>query len=96
MRYGPGANSLAVLNGQGPGKPLSADLVPTNTPLHAGRDLRHQRTAQTPTSPADIPVATVVPSANGATASQESVTLQPLADLAHLRYVSVLVYGPSS
>ena len=41
-------------------------------------------------------MATVVSTSNGATASQESVTLEPLADLSHLRYVSVLLYGPSS
>ena len=41
-------------------------------------------------------MARVVTSANGVTASQESVTLAPLVDLAHLRYVSVLQYGPSA
>jgi len=41
-------------------------------------------------------VATVTSTSNGTTASQESVNLQPLADLSHLRYVSVVVYGPSS
>jgi cell shape-determining protein MreC len=41
-------------------------------------------------------VARVVSTTNGATASQESVALQPWADLSHLRYVSVLLYGPSS
>jgi cell shape-determining protein MreC len=46
--------------------------------------------------PGDIPVATVVATSNGATASQETVTLHPLADLSHLRYVSVLLYGPST
>ena len=37
VRYGPAPpGSLAVLNGQGAGKPLVADLVPTNTPLTVG------------------------------------------------------------
>jgi rod shape-determining protein MreC len=95
VRYSTGANSLAVVSGHGPGKPLSADLVPTNTPLPAGTTFI---TSGLPNAdfPGDIPVATVTSTSNGTTASQESVTLQPLADLSHLRYVSVVIYGPSS
>ena len=36
VRYGPAPAPLAVLTGQGAGKPLSAQLVPSNTPLTAG------------------------------------------------------------
>jgi rod shape-determining protein MreC len=95
VRYGPGANSLAVISGHGPGKPLSASLVPPNTPLAVGQTFI---TSGLPNAefPGDIPVATVVSTSNGATASQESVVLEPRADLSHLRYVSVLLYGPSS
>ncbi len=95
VRYGPGANSLAVINGHGPGKPLSANLVPTNTPLPPGTTFI---TSGLPNAdfPGDVPVATVTSTSNGTTASQESVNLQPLADLSHLRYVSVVIYGPSS
>ncbi len=46
--------------------------------------------------PAGIPVAKVVASRTGATASEESVTLEPLADLVHLSYVAVVLWGPSS
>ena len=95
VRYGPGADSLAVISGHGPGKPLSAALVPTNTPLPPGTTFI---TSGLPNAdfPGDIPVATVTSTSNGTTASQESVNLQPLADLSHLRYVSVVIYGPSS
>jgi rod shape-determining protein MreC len=95
VRYGTGADSLAVVSGHGPGKPLSAGLVPTNTPLPPGTTFI---TSGLPNAdfPGDIPVATVVSTSNGTTASQESVNLQPLADLSHLRYVSVVVYGPSA
>jgi rod shape-determining protein MreC len=95
VRFGSGADSLAVINGHGPGKPLSAGLIPTNTPLKVGENFI---TSGLPNAeyPGDIPVATVVSTSNGATASQESVNLEPLADLSHLRYVSVLLYGPSS
>ena len=95
VRYGSGANSLAVISGHGPGKPLSAELVPTNTVLPPGTTFI---TSGLPNAdfPGDIPVATVTSTSNGTTASQESVNLQPLADLSHLRYVSVVIYGPSS
>ncbi len=95
VRYGPGSDTLAVISGHGPGKALSAGLVPTNTPLPPGTTFI---TSGLPNAdfPGDIPVATVTSTANGTTASQESVNLQPLADLSHLRYVSVVIYGPSS
>jgi rod shape-determining protein MreC len=93
--YGPAPGSLAVLTGQGSGKPLAADLVPSNTPLTGG-EVFTTSGLQGAIYPKDIPVASVVTSKTGATASQESVTLEPLADLAHLRYVSVVLWGPSS
>ncbi len=96
VRYGPGDNSsLAVLDGQGAGKPLAADLVPNNKPLTAG-EVFTTSGLEGASFPPGIPVATVVASKTGVTASQESVTLQPLANLTHLRYVSVVLWGPSS
>jgi len=93
--YGPAPGSLAVLNGTGSGKPLSADLVPSNTPLTDGEVFS---TSGLPGAlfPPGIPVATVKASHTGSSASQESVSLQPLADLSHLRYVSVILWGPSA
>jgi rod shape-determining protein MreC len=93
--YGPAPGSLAVLNGTGPGKPLSADLVPSNTPLTPGEVFT---TSGLPGAlfPPGIPVATVTSAHTGTTANQESVSLQPKADLAHLRYVSVVLWGPST
>jgi rod shape-determining protein MreC len=88
------AGSLAVLNGQGSGKALSGDLVPTNTPLTNG-EIFTTSGLQGAIFPGGIPVAKVVSSKTGSTASQESVALQPLADLSHLRYVSVVLWGPS-
>jgi rod shape-determining protein MreC len=95
VRYGPSPGSLAVLTGQGSGKPLSADLVPSNTPLTDG-EVFITSGLQGAIFPGGIPVAQVTTSKNGSTSSQESVTLEPLADLAHLRYVSVLLWGPST
>ena len=93
-RYGPAPGSLAVLGGTGAGKPLSADLVPSNTPLTDG-EVFTTSGLQGALFPAGIPVARVVSSHTGDTASQESVSLQPEADLTHLRYVSVILWGPS-
>ena len=92
VRYGPPPGALAVLNGAGAGKPLTADLIPTNTPLTDG-EVFTTSGLQGALFPPDIPVARVVASHTGATASQESVSLQPTADLAHLRYVSVILWG---
>lgn len=94
-RYGPGAGALAVLSGTGTGKPLSADLVPSNTPLTNGQVFVTSG-LQGALFPAGIPVARVVSSHTGDTASQETVTLQPESDLPHLRYVTVVLWGPSA
>ena len=93
--YGPAPGSLAVLNGTGAGKPLNADLVPSNTPLTRG-DVFTTSGLPGALFPPGIPVATVTTSHTGSSASQESVALQPLADLTHLRYVTVVLWGPSA
>jgi rod shape-determining protein MreC len=94
VRYGPAPGSLAVLTGEGSGKPLSADLVRPNTPITVGEQFVTSG-LQGAIYPAGIPVATVVSAKTGSSASQESVELHPAADLAHLRYVSVVLWGPS-
>jgi rod shape-determining protein MreC len=95
VRYGAAPGAYAVLTGQGSGKPLAADLVPSNTALTNGEVFSTSGLGGA-IFPGGIPVASVVSTRTGSTASQESVTLQPMADLAHLRYVSVLLWGPSS
>jgi rod shape-determining protein MreC len=95
VRYGPGPGSLAVLTGEGSGKPLSADLVLPNTPLARG-DQFVTSGLQGAIYPGGIPVAVVTSARTGTNASQESVTLEPLADLTHLRYVSVVLWTPAS
>lgn len=95
VRYGPAPGLLAVLNGTGTGKPLSADLVPSNTPLTQG-EVMVTSGLQGALFPAGIPVAHVVSSHTGDTATQESVSLLPESDLSHLRYVTVVLWGPSA
>jgi rod shape-determining protein MreC len=94
VSYGPNSTSAAVVDGQGSGKPLIADLIPTNTPLSKGQVFTTSG-FQGAVYPAAIPVARVATVRNGATASQESVTLSPIVDLDHLRYVAVVLWGPA-
>jgi rod shape-determining protein MreC len=94
VRYGANG-ALAVLNGQGAGKPLDADLVPPNTTLSKG-EVFYTSELQGAIYPPGIPVASVESSRSGIASSQETVTLQPLADLEHLRYVSVVLWGPAT
>jgi rod shape-determining protein MreC len=93
--YGPAPGAYAVLDGQGAGKPLAADLIPSNTALTNGEQFVTSG-LQGAEFPGGIPVATVTSARTGATASQESVTLRPIADLEHLRYVEVLLWGPAT
>jgi rod shape-determining protein MreC len=90
--YGtPGA--YAEIDGQGAGNPLSAGLIPPNTPLTVGEQFVTSG-LQGAEFPGGIPVATVTSARTGLTSSEETVTLRPTADLDHLRYVEVLLWGP--
>ncbi len=95
VRFGPAPGTLALLDGQGAGKPLSADFVASNTPLHDGETFTTSG-LQGALFPPGIPVASVVAHRNGTADTQESVRLEPLADLAQLRYVAVVLWGPST
>ncbi len=92
--YGP-SGSPAIVAGEGWGKPLSGQLVPADTPLARGT-LFSTSGLQGAAFPPGIPVARVTSASTGTVASQEIVTLAPVADLAHLRYVAVLLWGPAS
>ncbi len=91
VAYGP--SDYAVLNGQGAGKPLTAQYIPSNTPLPKGPAFVTSG-LQGAIFPPGLPVAEVTSVKNGSSANDETVSLQPVADLAHLRYVSVLLWGP--
>jgi rod shape-determining protein MreC len=95
VRYGPSPGSLAVVNGHGSGHPLSASLIPNDAPLKTG-EVMTTSGLQGAVYPPGIPVAKVVGIRTGTSSSQESVALAPLADLARLRYVDVVLWGPPS
>jgi rod shape-determining protein MreC len=100
-----GASSVGVLfgapavyasaQGEGAGKLLTLDLVPAATPLKPGNEFVTSG-LNGAAFPSGLPVGTVVTAKTGLSASQETVTVQPLADLNRLRYVSVVLWGPSS
>jgi rod shape-determining protein MreC len=92
VAYGPG--NYAVLNGQGAGQPLTAGLIPSNTPMPKGTVFVTSG-LQGAIFPQGLPVAEVTSTKSGSVANLESVDLRPVADFAHLRYVSVLLWGPA-
>jgi rod shape-determining protein MreC len=93
-QFGP-SGTQALVNGQGSGKPLSAQLIQPNTPLTPGEEFATSG-YQGGTFPPGIPVAKVISAKNGLSTTQESVTLAPLANLSQLRYVGVLLWVSAS
>ena len=84
------------MNGQGADQPLTANHVPPNTPVVERLTSFTTSGLQGALFPPGIPVARVTATKTGITSSEESVNLVPLADLDHLRYVSVVLWGPQS
>jgi rod shape-determining protein MreC len=93
VAYGP--SLYAVLQGQGAGKPLIAQYIPANTPIPSGPAFVTSG-LQDAEFPPGLPVAQKVSVKNGNSANDETVTLKPVADFDHLRYVSVLLWGPAT
>lgn len=90
--FGQGFN--AIVDGQGPGNDMTADLVPPHTPVHRG-EILFTSGLQAAAFPMGIPVARVTSFHTGAGASQESITLAPVADLSQLSYVDVVLWSPA-
>jgi len=84
----------AELQGEGLGRALTLDLVPPGTPLHKGEVLT---TSGLPLSvfPPGVPVAKVRKFLSSPSATQESVSATPLADVSELQYVDVMLWQPS-
>ena len=92
VRFGSGG--LALVQGTGLGKSLAVNLVEPGTSLHKGEVLTTSG-LQGAEFPPDIPVARVRSFSSTPSATQESVTAQPLADLPVLAYVDVLQWQQS-
>ncbi len=91
VRFGSGGN-LALVEGSGLGRPLAVNLVAPGTALHRGEILTTSG-LQHAQYPADIPVARITSDSSTPSATQESVSAQPVANLSDLEYVDVLQWS---
>lgn len=83
-----------TIDGQGPVSAMTVDLVPPHTVLHKG-EIMYTSGLDAAAFPAGIPVARVSTFHTSAGASQETVTVTPLAELSELEYVNVVLWAPS-
>jgi rod shape-determining protein MreC len=88
-----GNQLTGIVDGQGPGNDMTLDLVPPHTPVHKGQTL-YTSGLQAASFPSGIPVATVESFRNEAGASQESITVDPAANMDELAYVDVVQWEP--
>jgi rod shape-determining protein MreC len=93
VTFGPNNLYTAIVDGQGPGNDLTADLVAPHTPLRKGEHL-YTSGLDAAEYPPGIPVATVSTFHTAAGASQESITVEPSANLSELGYVDVVQWVP--
>ncbi len=84
-----------IVDGQGPSSSMTADLVAPRTPLHKG-EVMFTSSLDAAAFPPGIPVASVRSFHTSAGASQESIKVDPAADLSQLAYVDVVQWVPST
>ncbi len=94
VTFGPQNQYTGIVDGQGPGDPMTADLVPPHTPLHKG-EVMYTSGLDAAAFPSGIPVATVQSFHTASGASQETIQVDPKADLGELAYVDVVQWVPS-
>ncbi len=95
VTFGPSNQYTAIVDGQGPGNDMTADLVPPHTPVHKG-EVMYTSGLQAAAFPAGIPVALVSSFHTAAGASQESIDVDPAANLSQLAFVDVVQWVPST
>jgi rod shape-determining protein MreC len=95
VTFGPGLTGTGTIDGQGPGSPMTADLVAPHTVLHKG-EIMYTSSLDDAAFPAGIPVARVTSFHTSAGASQESVSVTPMADLSELAFVDVVLWEPEA
>jgi rod shape-determining protein MreC len=93
VSFGAQQQYSAIVDGQGPSNDMTADLVPPHTPVKKGETM-FTSSLDAASFPPGIPVATVSTFHTGAGASQESITVEPAADLNQLAYVDVVQWVP--
>ena len=95
VTFGPSNQYTAIVDGQGPGNDMTVDLVPPHTPVHKG-EVMYTSGLQAAAFPAGIPVALVSSFHTAAGASQESIDVDPAANLSQLAFVDVVQWVPST
>lgn len=93
VTFGPANKHSAIVDGQGPSNTMTADLVPPHTPTRKGQ-MMYTSGLQAATFPPGIPVATVRSFHTAAGASQETIKVDPAANLRELAYVDVVQWVP--
>lgn len=94
VRFGQPAG-YALLQGAGQGHAPVVHYVTPGTPLQRGEVLTTSG-LQSALFPPGIPVATVLSFSSTPSSTEESVTTQPVVDLAGLQYVDVMLWEPGS
>jgi rod shape-determining protein MreC len=95
VTFGSSNQYTAIVDGQGPASSMTADLVAPQTPVHKG-DVMFTSSLDAAAFPPGIPVATVRSFHTPAGASQQSIKVDPAADLGQLAYVDVVQWVPST
>lgn len=93
VAFGRGNGATGTVDGQGPDSPMSVDLVPPHTPVHKG-EVVYTSGLSAAALPPGIPVARVASFHSTSGASQETITVTPMADLDQLAYVDVVLSEP--
>jgi rod shape-determining protein MreC len=90
-----GQGFTGVIDGQGPGDSMSADLVAPHTPVHKG-EIMFTSSLDDAAFPRGIPVARVKAFHTAPGAGQETITVTPMANLSQLAYVDVVLWEPAA
>jgi rod shape-determining protein MreC len=93
VTFGPGNEYTGIVDGQGPSSSMTADLVPPHTPLYKG-EVMFTSSLDAAAFPPGIPVASVRSFHTPAGASQETIEVDPEADLGQLAYLDVVQWVP--
>ena len=93
VTFGPSNEYTGIVDGQGPSSSMTADLVPPHTPLHKD-EVMFTSSLDAASFPPGIPVASVRSFHTPAGASQETIEVDPEADLSQLAYVDVVQWVP--
>lgn len=93
VTFGSTNQYTGIVDGQGPTSSMTADLVAPHTPLQKGEPM-YTSSLDAAAFPPGIPVATVRSFHTSAGASQETIHVDPAADLSQLAYVDVVQWVP--